>query len=147
MFKRFGQLLDEMFQQTPEASDHSKELAIGALLVEIALADGTIDEPEEAQLRQTLQQQFHIPPSDVDALINEAKHSIEESVDLYQFTKVINAHFDYPARCECLGALWKMAYADQHLDALEEHQLRKISDLLFVDHSDFIRLKHQARDA
>ncbi len=42
--------------------------------------------------------------------------------------------------------IWKLAYADNELDVMEEHRIRRIAELINVDHSDFIRLKIQARD-
>jgi uncharacterized tellurite resistance protein B-like protein len=37
--------------------------------------------------------------------------------------------------------LWQVAYADQRLDPHEELLLRQITDLLHLDHDDFIRVK------
>ena len=39
--------------------------------------------------------------------------------------------------------LWAVAYADNHLDPYEELMVRKISDLIYVSHSDFINAKHR----
>jgi uncharacterized tellurite resistance protein B-like protein len=41
--------------------------------------------------------------------------------------------------------MWRVAYADERLDKYEEHLIRKISDLIYVSHRDFIRTKHSAR--
>jgi len=36
-----------------------------------------------------------------------------------------------------------IAYADNHLDAHEEHMIRRIAKLLYVPHQDFIKAKHK----
>lgn len=37
--------------------------------------------------------------------------------------------------------MWLVAFADQHLDPVEEAIIRKVAELLYVNHSDFIRAK------
>jgi uncharacterized tellurite resistance protein B-like protein len=41
--------------------------------------------------------------------------------------------------------MWQVAYADGHLSAHENHLMRKIADLLYVSHSDYIAAKVRAR--
>ena len=37
--------------------------------------------------------------------------------------------------------MWEVAYADGHLDVMEEALIRKVAGLIYVNHSDFIRAK------
>ena len=37
--------------------------------------------------------------------------------------------------------MWQVAYADDHLDPIEEAVIRKVAELLYVNHSEFIRAK------
>jgi uncharacterized tellurite resistance protein B-like protein len=37
--------------------------------------------------------------------------------------------------------LWSVAYADDKLDRYEEYYVRKIADLLYISHSDYIKAK------
>ena len=37
--------------------------------------------------------------------------------------------------------LWDIAYADGRIDKYEDYTIRKISDLLYVKHSDFMKAK------
>jgi len=37
--------------------------------------------------------------------------------------------------------MWQVAYADGHLDEMEEALIRKVATLIYVNHSDFIRTK------
>ena len=40
-----------------------------------------------------------------------------------------------------MKAMWEIAYADGKLDKYEEHYLRKVSELLYIPHSQFIQQK------
>jgi uncharacterized tellurite resistance protein B-like protein len=40
-----------------------------------------------------------------------------------------------------LNMLWQVAYADGELASIEEHIIRKISDLLNLRHSEYIQTK------
>ena len=37
--------------------------------------------------------------------------------------------------------LWDIAYSDGRIDKYEDYTIRKISDLLYIKHSDFIKAK------
>ncbi len=40
-----------------------------------------------------------------------------------------------------MKAMWEMAYADGDLNKYEDHIIRKVADLIYVPHSEFIRTK------
>jgi len=42
---------------------------------------------------------------------------------------------------ELIEKLWQVAFADHQLDKHEEHVIRRISDLIHVSHSDFMKTK------
>ena len=48
-------------------------------------------------------------------------------------------------RGKLVESLWQVAFADNDLDKYEEASIRKISDLLYVSHGDFIKAKHAAQ--
>ena len=37
--------------------------------------------------------------------------------------------------------MWKVAYADSNLDKYEEHLIRRVAELTYVPHQDYIRSK------
>jgi uncharacterized tellurite resistance protein B-like protein len=41
--------------------------------------------------------------------------------------------------------MWRVAHADLELDMYEDHLVRKIAELLYVPHTEFITAKHRAR--
>ena len=42
--------------------------------------------------------------------------------------------------------MWQIAYADGELDKYEEYIIRRVSELIYVAHNDFIRAKQWARE-
>ena len=67
-----------------------------------------------------------------------------DSTSFYPFTKLINDHYDYPERVNVIKLMWKVAYADGTIDKYEDYIIRKVADLLYVSHSDFIQAKLSA---
>lgn len=139
--------IQDFFQRTlaqPEQRDNQTitlELASAALLFEIARADYDTSDAELAALREMLLQRYHLSEADVDELMAMARDEVEDAVDHYQFVSLIKDHYDYEKRCELVALMWQLAWADGSVDALEEHRIRRLADLLHVSHSDFIRTK------
>ena len=44
-----------------------------------------------------------------------------------------------------LGMMWRVAMADDALSRYEEHVIRKVADLLYLPHSDFMLAKREAQ--
>ena len=94
----------------------------------------------------TLQKDFQINEDEIDELINLAKENVEDSTSLYEFTRDINDNFDAAERLKLIESMWKIAYADGNIDKYEEHIIRKVSNLIYVAHSDFIKAKLSAKE-
>ena len=47
----------------------------------------------------------------------------------------------YEQKVEIIEHLWGIALTDKHLDEHEEYMVRKIADLIYVEHKDFIEAK------
>ena len=139
--------IQEFFQRTlaqPEQRDNQTitlELASAALLFEIARADYDTSDAELTALREMLLQRYQLSEADVDELMAMARDEVEDAVDHYQFVSLIKDHYGYEQRCELVALMWQLAWADGSVDALEEHRIRRLADLLHVSHSDFIRTK------
>ena len=65
----------------------------------------------------------------------------DASASLHRYIQVLNDALDYRDKLRIIESLWAVAYADGELDKHEEHLLRRLGDLLYVQHSDWIRLK------
>ena len=65
----------------------------------------------------------------------------KSAVSLYEYLKTLNEGLDEREKREVLEMLWRVAYADNELDAHEEALLRELSDLLYLPHAEFVKAK------
>lgn len=120
--------------------------AAAALMVEIMAADDHWDDVEAEQIKGLLDSKLGISEQEADDLLGEARQKREAAHDLFQFTSVINEHYDNQQKYQLLIQLWCVAFADGQIDRYEEHMIRRLSELLHLAHSQFIRAKIEARD-
>jgi len=132
----------------PEAETTSPDqLATAALLIEVMVIDGDLDDQEMRAIAGTLSNMLHLSKEQIDQLIELSKEEVAEATSLYQFTKEINEHFDIEKKLSLMTAMWRVAFADGHLDKYEENIIRRVADLLHIRHSEYIRCKANAKDA
>ncbi|WP_435237743.1 TerB family tellurite resistance protein [Psychromonas sp. PT13] len=132
----FNSLLEE--EQTNTTADHN--LAITALLCEVCNADHDMSDVEQTVITKTLSKLLNVDTKQAQALLEMGKQKISESNSLFDFTTQLRA-LDFSTRSQLVTAMWEVAYADNYLDPIEEHVIRKVSDLIYVNHSEFIRTK------
>ena len=130
----------------PEAEQKSLQLALAALLIEVMTADRTIEPAEQERVRALLQSHFALPAAELAEIIQLAEAELHQATDYYQFTSRINQSFELKDKIKVVEYLWEIAYADESLDCFEEHFIRKVADLLFVSHSQFIRAKLKTQE-
>ncbi len=146
MIKALRALFELPETETPQSLEGRLNLAAAALLVETARADFTQDLEEDAMLEEVLADTFNLPPAEVHELVREASETVAESTSLYQFTRLINDHYTPEQKLNLVGAMWRVAYADGNLDKYEEHLIRKIAELTYVPHGDYIKSKVAASE-
>jgi uncharacterized tellurite resistance protein B-like protein len=130
---------------SPHLSHEQKQLAVAALLIEVAMADHIFDERELHKLNTLLKQKFSISDAQINELIDLAKEESAEATSLHQFTQLVHRYCDEREKFELLVSMWELAYADAELDKYEEYVIRKVADLIYVSHSEFIRAKSIAK--
>ena len=142
----FKKIFQTEESEDPTIDDKTSTKACIALLLETSMADEILDESELIALKNTLQKDFQINEDEIDELIDLAKENVEDSTSLYEFTRDINDNFDAAERVKLIESMWKIAYADGNIDKYEEHIIRKVANLIYVAHSDFIKAKLSAKE-
>lgn len=124
------------------------ELRIAAvlLLVEVMMADHRIDESEKQQLLHSTMELLATNQEESLELIDQAIRRHDDLVSLYELTRVINLHFGNDRKFELLEHMWRIAYSDRQWDKYEEHLIRKVADLLYISHKDFIHARVQVQE-
>ena len=123
--------------------EESLQIATAALLVEIVRADDSIEKVENETLLGLLCEGFELSRDRAEELVLLAGQEIDQAADYYQFTSLINKNFDIGQKIKIIEYFWKIAFADGRLDKYEEHIIRKVSELLYVPHREFIAAKHR----
>ena len=131
----------QLTQQESDENELSLEIACTVLLCEVMKADGVLQEAEKTSLKTFIAKQFNLEENEINEIIKLALNVSEDATDFYQFTNKINQHYSIEQRMEIIGYLWQLAYVDGELATLEEHIIRKISDLLHLRHSEYIQTK------
>ena len=134
-------------EEAPSSAMSRVDLTCAALLVEVMNSDHELDEREHQEFMAVLQQSYNIAESDLEELTQLAKDEAFEATSLYEFTKLINDSYDYQQKVGLVENMWRIAFSDKRLDKYEDHLIRKVSELIYVSHSDFIKTKLKVRIA
>jgi uncharacterized tellurite resistance protein B-like protein len=108
--------------------------------------DGNLDEQEFRAIGNTLSQMLDLSNEQIDELIVLSREEVADATSLYQFTREINAHYDHDKKMALMTAMWQVALADGHLDKHEEGIIRRVADLLYIRHNEYIRCKLAAKN-
>ncbi len=145
LLDRLKRLLD-----APEGADIGDSAGLGVasavLLFEVVWADHQIESAELQQLRASLGAVLGLDDDALDEVIDDARQRHEQGVGVFEYTRLVNEHGSAAQKFELVAHLWRVAFADGSASAIEEHTIRRLSDLLYVPHRDFIRAKQLARD-
>ncbi|MBU2112716.1 MAG: TerB family tellurite resistance protein [Gammaproteobacteria bacterium] len=147
MFQLFKTLLDKVNDGLAAPANskmqhglNQTELACVSLMLMMAHADFASSDAELALATNYVQREFGLSEADAKAAVALADQRASDATSLHQFTVQLK-QLSYDARLALLTNLWQQAYADGVLDPNEEAMLRKIADLLFIRHSDYIQTK------
>ena len=126
-----------------EDTNNDLHLATAALLVYVSRADGDFSEDERVHLLACMKDHFGLGGEDAAQIIEDAEAQQQEATCLYRFTKAITDELDQDGRQEIVRLLWRVAFADNHIDNFEANVLAKVSGLLGVSTRDRVHLKHE----
>jgi len=148
MLKKIQAFFDSQIstEKDEPSSQDQRQLACAALLIEVATADQNFDPSELEALKRHLKNTFNLDEKKLETLTNLAQTETTQATSLFQFTHLINQHYDAEEKYDLLLSMWIIAFADGNIDKYEENLIRRVSDLIYVSHSDFIRAKISARD-
>ena len=133
----FESLLRRLMSPAPDRlPDPDARLALAALLVRLARADGHYAGPEVARIDAVLRARFGLGPFDAASLRGQAETLEEEAPDTVRFTRAIKEHVPYEERLGVIEALWEVALADGKRDMDEDSLMRLVAPMLGVEDAD-----------
>ena len=143
----FNKTLINPDRDDAQSRDHALRLATATLLIEVVRADYEVDVKEiEATVRQ-LRTHFDLTEDETLLLVKEAEEKADHSVSLQDFTRVLHEQLTEAEKHSVIEMLWRVALADDRLDKHEDYVVRKVAGLLYVTHSDLIRIRNTVKAA
>lgn len=116
-------------------------LATCVILLEVAKSDDEFSSIEKTTITSILNKEFMISDEAIGELMEIAHRKRKESIDLWEFTHLINENYSIPEKKKVVELAWKVIFADDRLDKYEDHLVHKLARLLRLDHSDLIEAK------
>ncbi|WP_434286389.1 TerB family tellurite resistance protein [Celeribacter sp. SCSIO 80788] len=133
----FGDFLKTLLQPQPaQLPDTDARLALAALLVRVARADGRYDPEEAERIAKVLMSRYTLSPFEAAKLRGEAEQLEAEAPDTVRFTRAIKEAVPFEERIGVLEGLWSVVLADGTRDEGEDALLRLVSNLLGINDRD-----------
>ena len=144
LLKKLKDLLGSESTATGEVEDRALELACAALMFEVARADFSVETTEQDAVTSLLTAQFSLRADEVSTITEAAVEQADAATCLFEFTRTLNELASAEQKRDLLAMMWRVAMADNELSRYEEHVIRKVADLLYMPHGDFIAAKQSA---
>ena len=146
MFERLKDALRERLAGGSAMRDEDAVAAAAAmLLLEVAWADQDISDAEIARTRLALTRLFGLADDVAASVVARAKSLHGASISMYPFTRTVNEALGPDEKKRLLQDCWRLANAEGGIDKHEEYTIRRIADLLYIGHGEFIDAKLAAK--
>ena len=120
-------------------------LSCAILLIEVSYADFNISDVEINSMINLFEEKLNLSKKDAAWLSEEAKNLHVDTNCLRKYIKIINENYSNLQKKDLINMAWQIARADNVVDKHEEHRIRKLSELLHLNHSDFIKAKIETK--
>ena len=134
----------QRFKGGAEPADKRQDplrLATAAILLDIAYADGTFTPAEDGDLVGFLKRAFALADDEARELIAAADEIRAHTIDHFALTNYIRKNSPLERRIEIVRTMWRMVYGDGRLTDYENYLVRKLADLLGLEHHVMIGAK------
>jgi uncharacterized tellurite resistance protein B-like protein len=144
--KFFGKnTMDSPHDQEGEKS-HDIRVATCALLIEMSNIDGEFSESERESIISLLKKDYDLSDENAIALMEASKEELKGSIDLWQFTNLINQNYSMEEKLWIIEMVWRIAYTDGKLDKHEDYLVHKLAKLLRLTHKQLIEAKLRVKE-
>lgn len=132
--------------ETEHRKPEGRQLAIAAtaLMVQLSRVDNDQDERELQAIVDCAVKAHQVTREEAEEILSNALAQAEDATSLYEFTEQINESLDQEGKQALLESIWHVALADDRIDKYEEHLIRRIADLLHLNHREFMQARHKA---
>ena len=142
VLKRFFTKVPEgSIQEAERKTDYDVRVAVCALFVEMAHQDETFSSLEMETILSILKEKYDLSPEHAEALMAEAQKELDDSVDLWQFSHLINENYSEDEKLEIIETLWRIVFIDGKMDRYEHYLMKKLKNLLRLSDNQLIDAK------
>lgn len=142
-----AKILDMLSGRSPEPQPRHQHdplrLATAAVLLDIAYADGSFSPGEDGDVTGFLTSRFALSEEDTRELIEAADEIRKKTVDHFALTHYIRRNSPLAERIEIVRTMWRLVYGDGRLTDYEGYLVRKLADLLGLEHRVMIDAKSE----
>jgi uncharacterized tellurite resistance protein B-like protein len=141
-FAKLVQRFKGGFEPTVAKPSHDPlRLATAAVLLEIAYADGEFSPAEDGDIVGYLKRAFALADDSARELLKAADEIRAQTIDHFALTNFIRRNSPLTERIEIVKTMWRVVYADGRLTDYENYLVRKLADLLGIEHHVMIEAK------
>jgi uncharacterized tellurite resistance protein B-like protein len=144
-------LLKQLFSGDDRGADtkhnfdrHQLAVAATALMVQLARVDENEDQRELETIVDCAVDAHEVTREEAQAILGDARSQASDATSVYEFTGQLNDHLDQEAKQAILESIWRVAFADGRIDKYEEHLIRRLADLLHLNHREYMQCRHRA---
>ncbi|HKI78240.1 MAG TPA: TerB family tellurite resistance protein [Ignavibacteriaceae bacterium] len=147
MFDYIKGILQNVSEENRTPSDGNKRIQVAtcALFIEIARADDEFTNKERDIILSVMKDSFDLDTEEVNELIINAEESVNKSVSVYEFTRLLDEYLEKEGKFELLKNLWRLIYSDNTLNKYEDNLIKRIGDMLKMEHKEVIDAKLQIK--
>jgi uncharacterized tellurite resistance protein B-like protein len=127
--------------QQPELQRDPLRLATAAILIETAYADGEFSPAEDGDVIGYLKRAFQLDDATAQELVAEGAEVRGKTIDHFALTNFIRKNATLDERIEIVKTMWRIVYTDRKLTDYENYLVRKLADLLGLEHHVMIEAK------
>lgn len=139
----FSQLLRRLSTPAPPSRPES-QVALAALLVRLARADGVYAVTEAAQIDRVLAARFALSPFAAAALRAQGEALEADAADTVKFTRALKEAVPLEDRAALMQTLWSVVLVDGTRAAEEDREMRMVASLLGLSDRDSARARQRA---
>ena len=98
--------------------------------------DGDFDTLERQSIHTIVETHFNLSTVETKTLVEQAELAVEESGQLFGFTRVVKDRYDDGDRIKMIEMLWEVAFSDGREDAFEKNLIQRVAGLIFGSDKD-----------
>lgn len=140
----FERLFPKRPKERPPLPDPTPQLALGALLVRVALADRHYKAAEVGAIDKILSGTFDLKPLEAAKLRATCEALERHAPGTDEFTGILRETIPYAERLGLAMAMWQVLLADGAHDAIEEDTLHRVEAALDITPEDSADIKARA---